>query len=418
VNKKLLLIPLALLLALSLIAIGCPSPTQTPTTTQPTQTTQPTTTAPQVKTLKVGLILGITGFFSVREVPDLNQGIVCKDMINEQGGITVNGDTYKIEMVVADTKSTFDGVTAAANKLVYDEGIDIIIGPTAFFAPAAGAVCDPEKVLRFNTWVVHTPGEVDATTPYSFFAGNGSLLTTTAAAKYLRTNYPEVKAVSIVTPDDGAPPYVIPIATKILAAEGISVVGDPVIYPNETQDFSTYVAKLNAIEEADAIFMQNGLVFQMGPLVKGLRESGNFKPYAGSLPARISQVMTIAGAEAMKDVFSIALTPGDPQMDPIAKEIIKRVTDEYGADYQLEMTVPNCLWVLKEAIEAAQSTDPMTIKAKLESMEEIETIWGTAKICGEETLGIKHVIASPQTVQILKDGVETSAGWIDLGFIP
>jgi len=401
VNKKLLLIPLALLLVVSLVAIGCPGG-------QPAEE----------KTLRVGMILGITGFFSVREVPDMNQGQACADMINEQGGITVNGDKYMVELVVADTKSTFDGVTAAANKLVYDEGIDLIIGPTAFFAPAAGAVCDPEKVLRMNTWVVNTPGEMDASTPYSFMAGNGSLLTTSAAAKYIKKAYPDVKSVVIVTPDDGAPPYVIPIATKILAAEGISVVGDPVIYPNETQDFSAYVAKLNAVKEADAIFMQNGLVFQMGPLVKGLRESGNYKPYAGSLPARISQVMTIAGEAAMKDVFSIALTPGDPAMNPIASEIISRVTAEYGADYQLEMTVPNCLWVLKEGIEAAQSLDPTDIKNQLESMDEIQTIWGPAKICGEQTLGIKHVIASPQAVQILKDGAEYSAGWVDLGFIP
>jgi branched-chain amino acid transport system substrate-binding protein len=401
VNKKLLLIPLALLLAISLIAIGCPS-------TQPAEG----------KTLRVGMVLGITGFFSIREVPDLNQAQFAADIINEEGGITVNGEKYKVELVVADTKSTMDGVTAAANKLVYDEGIDLIIGPTAFFAAAAGSICDTEEVLRMITWVVHTPGEVDASTPYAFMAGNGSLLTTTAAAKYLKEAYPDVEKVSIVTPDDGAPPYVIPIATDLLAAEGITVVGDPVIYPNETQDFSAYVAQLNAIEEADAIFMQNGLVPAMGALVKGLRESGNYKPYAGSLPARMSQVATIAGEAAMQDVFSVALTPGDPMMPSIASEIIDRVTAEYGADYQLEMTAPNCLWVLKEAIEAAQSLDPTVLKEQLESMDEIETIWGTARICGEETIGIKHIVASPQSIQVLKDGVETTVKWVDLGFIP
>jgi ABC-type branched-subunit amino acid transport system substrate-binding protein len=178
------------------------------------------------------------------------------------------------------------------------------------------------------------------------------------------------------------------------------------------------VAKLNAVEEADAVFLQNGLVPAMGALVKGLRESGNDKPFAGSLPARISQVMTIAGEASMQDVFSVALTPGDPNMPPIASEIIDRVTAEYGADYQLEMTAPNCLWVLKEAIEACQSIDSTDIKNQLESMDEIETIWGTAKICGEQTLGIKHVIASPQSIQMLKDGVETTVEWVDLGFIP
>jgi branched-chain amino acid transport system substrate-binding protein len=401
VNKKLLLIPLALLLVMGLIAIGCPS-------TQPAGE----------KTLHVGAILGITGMFSIREVPDLNEAQIAADIINEQGGITVNGEKYKVVIDVADTKSTMDGVTAAANKLVFDNNVKFVIGPTAFFAAAAGPICDPNKILRFITWCVNTPGEVDASTPYAFLGGNGSVLTTSAAAKFLKENYPNVKKVSIVTPDDGAPPFVIPIATNLLAAQGISVVGDPVIYPNETVDFSAYVAKLNAIGEADAIFMQNGLVPHIGAIVKGLRESGNNKPYAGSLPARISQVETITGESALKDVFTIALTPGDPNMPPIAKEIIDRTTAQYGADYQLEMTAPNCLWVLKEGIEAAQSLDPTVVKGKLESMGEVETIWGTAKICGEQSFGINHVVASPQSVQMLKNGVETTVSWINLGVIP
>jgi branched-chain amino acid transport system substrate-binding protein len=401
VNKKLLLIPLALLLVISLVAIGCPG-------SQPAGE----------KTLRVGMILGITGFFSVREVPDMNQAQIAADIINEQGGITVNGEKYKVELVVADTKSTMDGVTAAANKLVFDEKIKFIIGPTAYFAAAAGPICDPNKVLRFVTWCVNTPGEVDASTPYTFLAGNGSVLTSSAAVKFLKENYPDVKKVAMLTVDDGAPPFVIPIATNLLAAQGISVVGDPVIFPPETADFSAYVAKLNANKEADAIFMQNGLVPHIGAIVKGLREAGNYKPYAGSLPARIGQVMTIAGEAAMKDVFTVAYTPGDPNMPPIAGEIIKRTADKYGADYQLEMSAPNCLWVMKEGIEAAQSLDPTVVKGKLESMDEVETIFGPAKICGEQTFGIKHVVASPQVIQILKDGAEHSAGWVDIGYIP
>jgi branched-chain amino acid transport system substrate-binding protein len=384
----------------------------------PLMTACPGTTPTEAKTLRIGLPLGLTGFFSVREIPDLNQAQICADIINEQGGITVNGEKYMVELVTEDTKSTMDGVTAALNKLVYDEGIDFMIGPTAFFAGAAGTICEPNEVLRFITWCVNSPGEVDASTPYAFLGGNGSVLTSTAAIKYLKENYPDVETVAIVSPQDGADPYVIPIAQDLLAAEGISVVGEAILYPNEMVDFSPIVARLNAIEEADAIFMQNGLVPHIGAIVKGLRESGNYKPYAGSLPARISQTMTIAGEEAMKDVFTIAYTPGDPNTPPVAKEIIERVVAQYGADYQLEMSAPNCLWILKEAIEAAQSLDPAVVKEKLETMGEIETIFGTAKICGEETFGINHVVASPQAVQILEDGVETSAGWIDIGVIP
>ena len=370
-------------------------------------------------TLRIGMPLSVTGFFSVREVPDMNQTKFAADIINEQGGITVRGKKYRVELILEDCKSTMDGVTASLNKLVYDKKIKFIIGPTAFFAAAAGPVCDPNKVLRVITWCVNTPAEVDSSTPYAFLGGNGSVLTSVAATKFLKKNFPHVKKVAIVTPDDGAVPYVTPIAKKLLAAQGISVVGDVIAYPNEMQDFSPIAAKLNAIKEADAVFMQNGLVPHMGGIIKGLRELGNNKPYAGSLPARIGQVTTIAGTNAMKDVFSIAYTPNDPDMPPVAKEIIKRVVDKYGPEYQLEMSGPNCLWILKEVIEAAQSLDPTVVKGKWESMDEVDTIFGPAKICGDETFGIKHhVVASPQPIQMLKDGGEVSAGWIDLGVIP
>lgn len=370
-------------------------------------------------TLKIGALLSITGFFSVREVPDLNQTKFAVEMINNQGGISVKGQNYRVELLVEDCKSTMDGVTAAANRLVYDKGVKFIIGPTAFFAAAAGPVCDPNNVLRVITWCVNTPGEVDGTTPYAFLGGNGSVLTSVAATKFLAMNYPNVKKVAIVTPDDGAVPYVTPIAKALLGAQGISIVGDVIAYPNQMQDFSPIVAKLNGIKEADAIFMQNGLVPHMGAIVKGLRELGNNKPYAGSLPARMGQVANIAGVNSMNDVFSIAYTPDDSNMPPLAGEIIQKVTAKYGADYQLEMSGPNCLYILKEVIEAAQSLDPKVVKTKWESMDEVGTIFGQAKICGDKTFGIKHhVVASPQPIQILKNGKEVNAGWIDLGVIP
>ena len=372
-----------------------------------------------VETLKVGMLMSVTGFFSVREVPDVNQTQTAADIINEQGGITVKGQRYNVELMVEDCKSTFDGVTAAANRLVYDKKAQFIIGPTAFFAAAAVPICEPNEVLRVLTWCVNTPGELDASSPYAFLGGNGSVLTSMAATKYLKKQYPQVKKVAIVTPDDGAVPYAVPVAEALLKAEGIRVIGKPVAYPNEMQDFSPIVAKLNAIKEADAIFMVNGLVPHMGAIVKGLREVGFTKPYAGSLPARIGQVQNIAGKEAMKDVFSIAYTPGDQDMPPVAKEIIKRITAKFGENYQLEMSGPNALWILKEVIEAADSLDPNAVKKKWESMDSVETIFGPALIGGDKTFGLKHhVVASPQPIQISSNGKEECAGWMDLGRVP
>jgi hypothetical protein len=52
-------------------------------------------------------------------------------------------------------------------------------------------------------------------------------------------------------------------------------------------------------------------------------------------------------------------------------------------------------------------------------MNEVETIFGKASISGDKSFGIKHhVVATPQPIQIFKNGGEAAAGWIDLGIIP
>jgi branched-chain amino acid transport system substrate-binding protein len=349
--------------------------------------------------------------FSAREVPDYNEVVIMAEMINEDGGITVNGQQYEVELVLEDTKSTVDGVTAAVNKLVYDEGIKFIIGPTAFFAPAATPICEANHVLRMITWDVRTPGSVDNSTAYAFLGGSGSLQTSIALAQYIKETYPDMRTVAVPSPDDGQTSYVNSIVDNmLLTVDNITVVGDWILYSNEMEDFSPIVSQLNSMD-VSGYFMQCGLVPHIGSIVKGLRELGNNKPYAGSLPARMSQVKAIAGDVSLDDVFTVAYTPGDPSMESVGAELISRVTTKYGADYQLELTAANCLWILKEAIEAAQSLDPTVVKNKLESMDEIDTIFGSATICGEVTCGIKHIVATPQPIQIWEDGAEACAGW-------
>jgi ABC-type branched-subunit amino acid transport system substrate-binding protein len=312
-----------------------------------------------------------------------------------------------------------DGVTAAANRLVHDKKIKFILGPTAFFAAAASPVCDQNKIMRVLTWCCNTPGELDASTPYSFLGCNASVAVAVAATKYLKKTYPNVKKVALVTPDDGAVPHLIPKVKKLLENDGLSIVGDIIAYPNEMQDFSPISAKINAAKDADAVFQANGLGPHIGAIVKGLRQLGNKKPYAAALPTSLSEVVTIAGKEAAKDVFTIAISANEQGLQPLAKEICKRTVAKYGPDYSLYLTGADSLWDLKYAIEAAKSLDPTVVKAKWETMSKFETIFGPGTVGGEKIFGIKnHVVAHPQAVQILKDGVVVSGGIVDIGTIP
>jgi branched-chain amino acid transport system substrate-binding protein len=414
-NKRLVLvlsIILVLVVATSLL-FGCTSPA---TTTPPPTGEQPTA---EVKTLPIGALFSLTGFFSVREIPDYNETLIMADMINENGGVTVNGQKYNIEIVAEDCKTTMDGVTAAATKLVFDEGIKFTLGPTAFFAAAAGPVCDPNKVLRCITWCVHTPGEIDSSTPYAFLASNGSIIHSTALVKFMKENYPDVKKVAFVTVDDGAIPFVTPIAEDLLNRHGIEMVGDIISYPNEMQDMSPIVAKINAVKDADALFQQNGLGPHFGGIVKGLYETGWDKPIFGSLPTLLNEVITIAGEDASRNVVTVAYTPGDPALPPVAQELIDRTFAEYGEEYPLLLTGADSLWVLTKMIEKANSLDPEVVKATWESTDKVETIFGEACVSGDETFGLHHhVVPAPQGLQYMDENGNITGGLVDVGCIP
>jgi branched-chain amino acid transport system substrate-binding protein len=415
-NRKTFLVCCVLLVLIitTSVLFGCTS--STPATTPSTPSTTPSTPSGEAKTLQIGALLSVTGFFSSREVPDYNELLILVDMINADGGITINGQKYNIEIVLEDCKSTMDGVTAAANKLVFDKNIKLIVGPTAFFAAAASPVCDPNKALRSLSWCTNSPQECDESTPYSFLGCNASVAEVMAGSKFLRQTYPDVKKLVVVNPDDGAQPFLMPIVERILEDEGFEIL-DIIYYPNELQDFSSIAAKINSYSDADATYQSNGLGPHVGAIVKGLRELGNDNPYASALPTSLKEIMVIAGTEATKDVFSCAISP-DAELAPLAKEICNKTVAEYGEDYSLYLTAADALWDMKEAMVAAQSLDPTAIKDKWETMDTMDTIFGKGYLGGQELFGINHAMSHSQAVMVWKDGQAIFGGNVDIGRIP
>ena len=370
------------------------------------------------KKITMGALLSMTSWYAGHEVLDLNEINIAAEMINEKGGITVKGEKYLIEIVIEDGKSTLDGVTAAANRLVFDKGVKFVLGPSAFFAMASGPVTNPNKVLSAISYCTNQPGELDKTTPYSFLGYNSTVGNALACLQYLKKHYPKVKKLSVVFPDDGAIPYLTPIIKKMLSDNGLSMVGEPVGYANETVDYNPIAAKVNTIKDADGVFHVNGIAPGVGGIVKGLRTLGNKKPYVGVITQSMNEVIGIAGKEASKDVFCPIVTynPGNP---PLMKEINRRIVTKHGQGTSILLQTANALWVLKQAIEAAQSLDPTVVKAKWETMDKIETLYGPGRMCGDATYGIKHhVVTHPTAITIVENGEPAWGGMIDPGVLP
>jgi branched-chain amino acid transport system substrate-binding protein len=132
VNKKLLLIPLGLLLIVSLIAIGCPTttPTTTPATTTapPTQTTQPPPTKDKIL---VGMSRSLSGPIAI--IDDSAFRPIYETwvpMINAEGGVYVEeyGKKLPIELKIYDDKSDVGTMTRLTEKLILEDKVDFIWG--------------------------------------------------------------------------------------------------------------------------------------------------------------------------------------------------------------------------------------------------------------------------------------------------
>jgi branched-chain amino acid transport system substrate-binding protein len=153
-NKKLLLIPLALLLAISLVAIGCPStPTTTPPTTTPPTKTTPTTTAPPAKDkIVIGQAISLSGPYAAA-IPGSGGPVyeLWVDEVNKDGGIYVEeyGKKLPVELKRYDDTTDIGQMTTLLEKLILEDKVDFVFPPwsTAFLFAAAQIANKYEYIL-------------------------------------------------------------------------------------------------------------------------------------------------------------------------------------------------------------------------------------------------------------------------------
>jgi branched-chain amino acid transport system substrate-binding protein len=371
-----------------------------------------TQAAGEAKTLKIGVLASLSGWFSGYDTAQWEECQAVAEIWNEKGGLNIKGEKYMIKLLVEDNKSMLDGVTASCNKLIFDEGVKFLAGPAAFFAVAATAVCEPAKVLRVLGYATCQPDEVSPKTPYAFLGKSGTMEHGRANLTYMKQLYPKVKKIVFLHPDDGAIPYLNDRVKKMLADGGIEMLGDTIGFNNETVDFSPIAAKVLE-RKPDAVFVINGLAQHYGALLKLLRSGGWKKPFCAGGSISALEVLTIAGKSAATDYYSSTFLPGNPGNPPAMEQVAKKLIKP-GTARALHLETPNGLWCLLYAIQDAQSIDPTEVKNHWEKMNTIPgTLWGTGKMGGLETYGIRHVVATPVPYSRLMNGKLVFGRWVD-----
>jgi len=132
VKKKVLLIPLALLLAISLVAIGCPAPEEPPPPPPPPTDGGPPPPPPAPEKITIGRVLSLTGADgpATAHLETPNQELWLADL-EEKGGIFVPqyNKNIPVEMIVYDCRSDIQEAVQLTKKLVYEDKVDLLWTP-------------------------------------------------------------------------------------------------------------------------------------------------------------------------------------------------------------------------------------------------------------------------------------------------
>jgi branched-chain amino acid transport system substrate-binding protein len=414
---------LLLVLALSLLLAACggedettttAAPATTATTSGPVTTAGPATTAAPastdttvaapMETLRIGAILQLTDWYSVVDAADKVDLEYVAQMINDDGGIKVQGKSYKIELVEEDGKSSLDGNTAAATKLVLDEKLQFVVGPGAFFNLATTPIFEQNKVLHVANYNGLNPAEMNANTPYAFL-GLDPITQHSTTVKALKEYYPDIKTVALASEDATFPAFESHLY-GVLDRAGLTLSGDPVLFATNAEDYNPIAAKIKA-QNPDAVWLAIGIDPSFFGIIKGLRALGYEGPIG--FPIDAPSAVAALGDAATGLVGNLSKQITDPYMAPV----MKRLLEMGDPNRHVFGLAPNALYLLKGAIEAADSLDPTVVAKKWETLTSLPTLYGDGFPSGNQLFGLtNHAWANPIPVCLVNDGKVEYKPWM------
>lgn len=389
--KKLFIVPLMILLIVTLVFVGCGSK------------------EPEVKTLKIGIIYGLTGPGSQMQLAKKDTQILHRDYINERGGVTINGEKYLIELVIEDNKNSPAGSVTAATKLVHQDQVKFILGCVVpVQVDAVSSVTEPAKVLYVSerTDIVHPDRPLSFTPNYGFAAPLPGLY------QALLKVYPNIKKMGYIVEDEAGARAVGDLSQNIARGMGIEVM-EPIIHPWEEPEYSPEWTKLMGMKP-DAVDQGLKMPDNTAACIRQGRELGYKGPIIAAIPGDPHLILQMIGKEYATDFIYAAFDVYGPEAPAGVQEVVKLWDAVHSEPFDADSPETwDTLGVLVQAIEKAQSLDPVAVAKSWESMDTFQSIKGPGKMGGAQTFGINHMGFSPCPITRLQNGEIEFVMWFD-----
>ncbi|WP_326910920.1 ABC transporter substrate-binding protein [Sedimentibacter sp. MB31-C6] len=355
--------------------------------------------------VKIGINFELTGEVASYGVSNVDGIMMAFDEINANGGI--NG--MQIVPVEVDNKSDSAEATSLATRLMTQEGVVACLGPATsgdFMATIPVAMQNEIPVISASATAdkgvtVDNGGNVN---DYVFRLCFNDSFQGVTMANFALNNLDAKKAVII---QDNSSDYGKGLAENFV--ETFKGSGGTIVaqegYVAKDKDFKAILTSIKG-EDFDVIFIP-GYYQEAGLIIKQARDLGIDAPILGADGFDSPVLLELAGAEALTDVyFSNHYSSIDE--DPLVQEFITTFKEKNGVEPNAFNALGYDLgYFIADAIERADSTDPVAIKDALASTK------GFVGVTGSFDMGQDHNPIKSAVVIKLDNGVQSSSVKVD-----
>ncbi|ATW24760.1 ABC transporter substrate-binding protein [Candidatus Formimonas warabiya] len=325
--------------------------------------------------VKIGLNYELSGNVQIYGENTVKGIELAAEQINKNGGV-LNG--LKIQLVKADNKSNSKEAVSVQENLIKNQEIVASLGPaTSAIAIAAGAIA-----MKYRVPLITTTGSVPSVTVNSSGSVQDYVFRNcftdpyqgAAGAKFIFKSL-GLKKVAIL--GDSSSDYskgIISTFEKSMQSLGGKIVSKE-YYVGGNSDFQVQLNKIKD-SEAEVIYLP-GYYNDAGQIIRQARTLGIDIPFVGGDGWDSSELVTIAGAEALNNTFFTNHFLCSDK-DPVVQAFSSLYRNRYGENPDGFAALGyDAMYLLADAINRAGNVNGEDIKDALASTKEFKGLMGS-----------------------------------------
>ena len=356
------------------------------------------------KTAKIGMNIPMTGDYAPWGLPGLYGCQIVANDINSNGGIRIDGDNYKLDIVAFDHAYDTEKAVQGYKKLVLQDKVNMVM----MLGGSTVASVLPWAQRRKMLTTTLLPSDITPKSEYLLATCESHPLYNLTGIEWLAEKFPDAKTAVIVTNNDAE--YGLQSAATYMS--GFEVAGIKVLDVNlhgfDVTDFAPIVSSILA-KNPDIFCMATS--FYVTPLMEQLYHQG----FKGKIISCTLDFYDEIIAKTSKDFVdgTIFQFPDfdDPKLNdegvnfPSPSTFDAKFRKKHPNDWSaVAWEYPAILYNWIQGAKDAGSVEPTKVLKAIKSKKNPEFIFGGAKWWGSQLWGRDNALVGRWPVVVIEDG--------------